>query len=340
MPNTTEPQNAGVIDFTNPLAGLISTREEEKAKTQQPNSEPPASTPPADEPADAPKPQNWQGLEFGKDEELPDNYFRGRKVTDLFDSNKEMKKAMQEAQRRANLAEAKAAAAETQAEVYKERMKQTAIPPDPPRADEPLSEEDWVLNPAKARRSVTEEAKREILPETQKLIDQALQKERDRQKELDDQNKAIKDLQDQARDAAKEALEGLGIPKEHWGATLDIVIPELTKKGSELAAAGGPLVADNYKKVITRNPIVKAGIEAIVGTAKAAPPASAPPGVKAPAAPVEAPKTRVKLSNEARQFAVSMARGSGLTDEKDIQAFVDRTAARIEQSKLKRRGSK
>src|SRR5436305_10335797 len=149
--------------FTNPLL----EREATEAAPAEPSIEQPAG----------PAPTDWREFALPDSDELPNHFYRGKKLPDLFDGIKNAESAMHNANRQRSIAETQAAANETAARTWQQRaldlQRQLEEAKKVPAAPEPPDEQaviEWTLDPAKRERALREQIKQELRTENEQLI--------------------------------------------------------------------------------------------------------------------------------------------------------------------------
>lgn len=308
-------------------------------------------------PDDAAAATTWREQRYA-DADDAHGLFKGRTLGEVDDGIRRLEGNITEATDRANRAEAKAAAAEVAAQMLQERLRKlteelgtappSATPPapeDPYRAAGLDLDSDIVMKPGqvfsvfegtvltKAQRAALEAVEQRLTKFEEGLNQREATK---RQEEL------VRSLERRAEDVAATALTDLKIPKEHWKIVLDHAVPILTNKQREYAGRGGILEIDNYKHLITSDPIIRAAVTQMTGGASGAggDETRGPIVVKSRPRAVAPAPAAASLSREVRDLALMSARMAGIEDDAELQEHLELTARRIRDNRLERKWRK
>ncbi|MGN6186757.1 MAG: hypothetical protein ACTHQM_24235 [Thermoanaerobaculia bacterium] len=305
-------------------------------------------------PSDAAGGASWREQRYA-DADDAHGMFKGRTLGEVDDGIRRLEGTAAEAAERANRAEAKAAAAEVAAQMLQERLRKLTeelgasaapapTPEDPYRAAGLDLDSDIVMKPGqvfsvfegtvltKSQRAALEAVEQRLTKFEESLNQREAAK---RQEEL------VRSLERRAEEVASTALTDLKIPKEHWKVVLDHAVPILTNKQREYAGRGGILEVDNYKHLITNDPIIRAAVTQMTAAdTSTGEEARSPIVVKSrPRASASAPAA-ANLSREVRDLALMSARLAGIEDEAELQEHLELTARRIHDNRLERKRRK
>jgi hypothetical protein len=340
----------GPLINDNPIESFLTAVQDARgAKPQEPAAPPADPEPPAPEP---PAP-SWREAKYPN---APDahGWYKDRTLGEVDDGIRKLEGATSEAQHRANLAEAKAVAAETANTMLQAKLQKfmdTLGPTQPPPLEEDLFagvdlESEWVLQPAKVRKLLEQDILSKADKRNQALVAEqisALRKEitdsRAEDSMKSERQRLVSELQGKAEVAARTALEELKIPQTQWHSVLDLLVPALTSSTGPYAQKGGVTEKANYVEAATSNPIIRAGIASLFASGQAAPPVPPnPPGQKSVVPPPEPRKDLAsQLSSEVRELALQTARMSGITDPVELEQFLEEAAQKIAANRRKGR---
>jgi hypothetical protein len=353
IPNGDKIEEGSWTEYDNPL-DLLPKKDEPDAGEAKPDGNAGADS--ANGNGDDSSKPSWKD-EIYSDAEDAHGWYRGKTKGEVDAGIRRLEGATSEAQHRANLAEAKAAAAEVANKMLQDRLRQALEMPKPAEpAQQPEPEEDiykangvdlqsdWVMAPEKVEKllesKLLSKAERRNIELLNKKFDELkaelTQKEREKF-QAEERDTLISQIEKAAVDASTEALTKLNVPKEHWHSVLDLVVPQLTNLKGKYAEKGGITATENYIDIIENNPIVRAGVKSIVGVpAQADEPA--PPGAKAPVVQQRADKPALTgLSQEVISLARQQAILAGVApDSPEMDEFMTQTATKIAENRRKR----
>jgi hypothetical protein len=306
-------------------------------------------------PADQ-KPDPWGDMRY-PDADDAHGWYRGKPLKEVDEGIRRLEGATSEANHRAKLAEAKALAAETAANMLQERLRKLTeeLGPQVQKPEEPAPKEvdafteagitdldaEWVLSPTKVKtlleKEILTKAEKRALELTQSTIKQWEEKQL-KQREQQELESYQRDMEIQAKKAAAEALTEAKVPQEYWERTLDYMVPALTSQTGPYLQLGGILEKKNYLDLLEKDPILRAGIQKLSEGAPADTPKNVP-GVKAPAAPAAPPaaSAAASLSREVRDIAIAQARIAGITDGPDLEQFIEEVGTKIQAARRRRK---
>lgn len=356
-----EPESEYSLNFDSLLEEVRAKRNaaDEELPIETPEEEPAAEGAPAVEATtevETPKPtgRRWEELQ---NEELPEDFPHGfyakRKFADIARGISEAEGAMHRANERANKAEAALAAREVLENMLAE--KQNAQPAQAPQASsQPRDtfegfdlDRDLITEPERVMRQLDQTYQKRFDEMEQRIVQKAqgIVNEGERARLIKEQRaELVTKMERQAETAAASAFTKLNIPKENWRDVADLVVPILNNEYHPLYQKGGVLEEGNYLELIESSPLIKRAIASAVasqeGRTTTPPQVVNPPGSKAAVVTPKSDKPTYRLPDSARALAMQMAKGAGITDEAELEAYLQETASKIASNRQKRRGAK